>query len=435
MEKKMSEPITYKELLGNIKGKKNHLLLGNGFNNSLSIGTSYKDIYTQMKINYCGYGEIEELISEKGYDIEIIIEILQKNIKDDSSFLKKYINNKVKLDFMKAANTIVQNRIKGIYNNKNKGLFILFNNFTNYFTLNYDPFLYLLLMKFKKPNNRNIKEKNTKNELFFSFTDTINSKKSKLTKDEEKLHELIKEARKKGNRKIDIGSKIHTFDLKKDKKTVLKQNIKDFLKAENKQYNENVLDKVIDHILEEEKNNENIKFEDGFRPLEDEISAREQKCIYQKLENQNIFFLHGAFHIVHRKEQPIYKITQTSEKALYTRIEEVINNEEEIICVFQPNDKYEEVNNNEYLQTGYQKLSDLQGFLVIIGCSMSENDSYIFEQIERSDIETIYITIYITEEKEDKRKKEIKEFYDKAKKYFKDKEIILVDAKTINYDK
>lgn len=40
--------INYQEVLAQIKGKENHLLLANGFNSSLGVGTSYKDIFEKM---------------------------------------------------------------------------------------------------------------------------------------------------------------------------------------------------------------------------------------------------------------------------------------------------------------------------------------------------------------------------------------------------
>ena len=73
--------------------------------------------------------------------------MLEKDINVNNTFKK--CNNKVKYIFMKATYEIVKNEIKNIYAEKNEGVFILFQKFTNYFTLNYDPLLYLLLLNFK----------------------------------------------------------------------------------------------------------------------------------------------------------------------------------------------------------------------------------------------------------------------------------------------
>ena len=37
---------------------------------------------------------------------------------------------------------------------KNEGIYLLLREFTNYFTLNYDSFLYMLLLKYKKDLQR-----------------------------------------------------------------------------------------------------------------------------------------------------------------------------------------------------------------------------------------------------------------------------------------
>jgi len=70
-------------------------------------------------------------------------------------------------------------------------------------------------------------------------------------------------------------------------------------------------------------------------------------------------------------------------------------------------------------------LSELSGALVIIGCSLSDNDSHIYRKINSSKVKTIYISSKETSKKKD---------YEKAEKFFKGKEIILFDRKTITYE-
>lgn len=141
--------INYTEMLSEIDEKENHLLLGNGFNYSLGVNTGYKNIFDVMKEQNSSYNNLT--IENGNYDIEGIIGRLKENIDNsDKEFLHIFINNQVKKDFIKACFSIVKDSIKNIYEEKNKGLGLLFKNFTKYFTLNYDPFLYLLLLKFKK---------------------------------------------------------------------------------------------------------------------------------------------------------------------------------------------------------------------------------------------------------------------------------------------
>ncbi len=151
---KMNTLLNYKEILlkFNNSEKPLHLFLANGFNHSLGVNTSYKAIFERMKKNNILY---EELQIGEDYDLEHIIGVLKDQIRDSSQFkffLEKLINDKVKVDFMKSAFEIAKEGIKDIYQDKNFGVGVLFENFTNFFSINFDPFLYLLLMKYKDSN-------------------------------------------------------------------------------------------------------------------------------------------------------------------------------------------------------------------------------------------------------------------------------------------
>ena len=99
--------INYNELLKDLEESKEdcHLLLGNGFNNSLSIHTDYKSIFEKMQEEEAIYTGIKEEVEKKGYDIEALIGELKDAIKSDNEktnkFLGGYIERKVKFDFMK----------------------------------------------------------------------------------------------------------------------------------------------------------------------------------------------------------------------------------------------------------------------------------------------------------------------------------------------
>ena len=118
-----------------------HLLLGNDFNLSIGIDTSYNDIFNKMKERYKGYKDLT--IEGDNYDIEKIIGKLKNQLKDSDCkpFLEKFINDRIKLEFMNSAFTIVKDSLKNIHQEKNEGIKVLFKKFTNYFSLDYDPFL------------------------------------------------------------------------------------------------------------------------------------------------------------------------------------------------------------------------------------------------------------------------------------------------------
>ena len=127
--------LDYKKILELAENKgenKFHLLLGNGFNNSLGIKTDYKSIFQEMQKEYAGYQDLTDIMKEKNYDLEILLEGLETQIQSTNSnqnFLKKYIHRKIKLDFMKATQQIVKKYIKNIYREKNTGVYLLLKNF------------------------------------------------------------------------------------------------------------------------------------------------------------------------------------------------------------------------------------------------------------------------------------------------------------------
>lgn len=142
--------LSYQDVLEQIEQQENHLLIANGFNYGLGVHTGYKDIFQEMlKDNFGIYGDVKRKIEECDYDLELFLQKMTDDISEDNVFLKKYICNKIKMDFMKALHEIVKSQIKNIYEEKNEGIYILLKEFTNYFTLNYDAFLYMLLLKYK----------------------------------------------------------------------------------------------------------------------------------------------------------------------------------------------------------------------------------------------------------------------------------------------
>lgn len=146
-----SKKLSYKDVLCRIEENENHLLIGNGFNQGLGVDTSYKHIFKVMKEDNSIYNGIETKFEECDGDIEALIDYLQGDINSDNTFLRNFVQNRIKLDFMTALQKIVTKEIKQVYKEKNAGIYLLLSHFSNYFTLNYDSFLYLLLLRFKTP--------------------------------------------------------------------------------------------------------------------------------------------------------------------------------------------------------------------------------------------------------------------------------------------
>ena len=108
-------------------------------------------------------------------------------------------------------------------------------------------------------------------------------------------------------------------------------------------------------------------------------------------------------------------------------MEEILNNEEQdIVCVFQHVDKLDVIKQNEYLRNCYNKLSLLSGNMVIIGSSLADNDNHIFEMIDKSHIDTVYISTL---------SKESDNISQLAIEKFPSKKIFIFDAESISYEK
>lgn len=413
------EPLlSYKDVLEKLTDQECHLFLGNGFNRWLGIDTSYWAIFKRMTENdHWIYKDAKALVEETWEDLEKFIGRLIEDISDKNLFLIKYVSNKVKYDFMKAAHEIVKAEIKNIYTEKNQGIHLLLKNFKNYFTLNYDSFLYLLLLSFKLDN---IQEKT------IAFQPSIKFIEKDMDEAQNNIYTEIKATRTNGTLNINAwdGSSIFK-SMDQLTKTHFTTEIKEYSKSNNKGWKVKDIDKVVSAILKEERNHKVLNnLNDGSKKIslfDDTIEF----VFDPKSKLQNLYFLHGAFHIYKDGKQE-KKITQSTNKALYDKLEEILNDEaRDIVCVFQAENKIEEINKSEYLKKAYNKLHELSGSMVIIGCSLSDNDQHIFDQINKSKIDTLYIST---------RKKNYDINYKIAKEKFPTKKIMLFEAETISYE-
>lgn len=402
----------YNELLEYLKKREtqNHLLICNGFNINLGINTGYKEIFQRMKRDYVGY---ENLIIDKDYiDLEHIIGDLKSEIKENANnrtFIEKFIEDKVKLDFMKSSYSIVKDNIKNIYEeDRNLEIGILFKNFENFFTLNYDPLLYLLLMKFKRTETTIIFSNRHNYKLF--DIEVKNPEEFKLAK------KILDECSKKVE--DDDRNILNEIPLNEATKKELEMEIKRIFRKRGYKYKEEII-----KILLEDRNRNHLDIYDGFK-----------KDLFVDTEYynpQNVFFLHGAFHI-YKNGKSVKKITQTQNEAFYNRLEEVTSNpKEEVITIFSNTDKIDEINQSDYLKKGLKKLSDLEGSILILGSSFDENDSHIYEAINNSNIKNIYTDLYYRDESEKNRK--FDEKLENLKLLFPDKNIYLFDYNTISF--
>ena len=321
------------------------------------------------------YEKIKNEIQKESikYDIEKLIGELEERLRSENEnenvdrFLNAYIRRKIKFDFMKAASGIVREKIKGIYQEKNREIHVLFEKFDNYFTLNYDTFLYLLLMRFKEPYG-------AENQAV-AFSNTISFQREDLNERQNNIYDEIYEAKREGKLEMAIGKKPTRVALKNAIKGHFQTNIEQYNKEEKKEWRTEDIRRVCDKIWEEEAKNQKLKtVNDGFQG----DLFKEQEIL------QNVFFLHGSFHI-YEKKHLIRKITKEKNQALYQRLAEIIQGDEEsIVCVLADDseEKIKQIDGNQYLKKGFRRLFELSGNIVILGSSLSDNDEHIFQAVK-----------------------------------------------------
>jgi len=401
--------IEYNQVIDEIKNNESHLLLANGFNKGLGVDLGYKSIFNKMKENSNEYENLKIPIGN--YDIEALIGRLKDQIvanSPDKLFIENFINNKIKSDFMKAAYALAKDGIKHLYKKENEEIGLLFSNFTNFFTLNYDPFLYLLLMKYKKVDEtRALTFQNT---LKFKIDDTNIKGDNAYQQIKTIYHSYSKElVDEKGDKIIDKPLSVLS-------KTDFEKQLKEICKKKNIRLRKEYLDLLYEELKENETK---LILNDGFSSGQlFEIKPQISKYI------QNVFFLHGAFHI-YKENNSIYKITKTQDKALYEKLEEIVDSKnQDIVCVLSDKNKLDEINENTYLKNGVDKLLNLKGAIVIIGSSLDKNDKHIFENIDKSEISKVYYS---------SSKSGMNTHYEKSQALFPSKDIILFDRDTITY--
>ncbi len=241
----------------------------------------------------------------------------------------------------------------------------------------------MLLLKFKSSTN-------SKNSI--AVEGSLEFAGNKLDDEYQNIYSEIKKARDNGVIKIDIDDSTTEASLSEMPKTRFFSNIKTYADNNHKTWSDKIIKMAIDKILEKEKiDSVSLRVNDGSKAMN--LFGNELEFVFDvNSVTQNLFFLHGAFHII-KDGKYIKKITQSTDKALYEKLEELLNDDhKDIVCVFQSENKLDAIQNNPYLLHCYNKLSELTGNMVIIGSSLDDNDNYIFRKINESEIKNIYVS-------------------------------------------
>ncbi len=127
---------------------------------------------------------------------------------------------------------------------------------------------------------------------------------------------------------------------------------------------------------------------------------------WENVESQNVYFLHGGLHI--------YDDTTLVKKhafrgdldiSIVDQVRTNLNQGKFPLFVSEPTceKKLVRIEHNPYLSACFRALKNLSGPLFIHGHSMAENDQHIFNQINKSGVDKVFISIFGDEHTEQNR--------------------------------
>lgn len=118
---------------------------------------------------------------------------------------------------------------------------------------------------------------------------------------------------------------------------------------------------------------------------------------WENADDQNIYFLHGGLHIY---DEGIYIKKHTfrgdTDVGIVDQVRNNLDQGKFPVFVSEPTykKKLNRIEHNPYLNSCYRALKNLNGSLFIHGHSMSDNDQHIFNQINKSEVNKVFISIF-----------------------------------------
>lgn len=418
----MTDFLTWDEVKNQL-GSDCTVILGNGFSRSYC-----NKAFNQSEI-------LQHMPSLQGLtgisDIEMCIQETQAKVNNDSpektvpkTIIDRWIKSMLHKEFIDTLYGLMPkslNEVEDFNDDKLTKYREFFNCFDKVFTLNYDPLLYWMLMRFinygdkefvdysdlkeqldtfaedskeykalkKKINSTNEKcVKAVRNEMFPAYLkENEDYKLNILCKTEVLLEKSIAEAEGKilgGWSKV-IPEIYQAFEAKKAENLTLSQ------ESENL---DRIADTTIESKLESVKHNKEamkLRIRDGF------IGDN-----WGQDNDQTVFYLHGALHLIENSDKTV-KVTQDEFKKMIEKVKEKWDEGYEPLTVLEssPEEKVARIKQSPYLTKCFDEFQNISGTLVTHGLSFMNSDQHIIDAINNnSNLEKIYVGCYaqITEE-------------------------------------
>lgn len=416
------ELMAWKDVQNELQSIENkNLLLGNGFSISYKADDfNQKSIIKEIDFlkNSTDVIDIEECIAKtqdlvsEGSTYTVPGEIIKTWIK--SAIHKAFIE---KL-FAKMPPTV---RAKNDYNENTLVPYKNFlANFNEIYTLNYDPLLYWMSLHFINNGDKDVQAVMRAEEKYNKAKDKSKTKENSKKKFYEQMTTCMSKIREKifttKARKDKYSMRVYfadeclyneTLSKAEADKTIALGKISNILCSNMKKIcNKNMeMQKEYEQIEQDVKNDFNskkteiiaidngvkIKFNDGF------LTNNETKRLEWSRENtQNVYFLHGAFHIL-KKDDSIIKIKAEPTTTMLKNIQEEWSNGYDSLTILESTakNKEEQIDKNPYLKHCFDKFKEQKGVLVTLGVSFYDSDNHITDCINRNNnINQVYIGCY-----------------------------------------
>lgn len=427
----MCKDITWEEVEKQIKNENNIVLLGNGFSRSYD-----SEIFNQKKI-------LEDMPSLQGKnginDIEVLIENTKENIIVNNQneiasldYIKKWVEDGLRLEFI---STLLENMPKSIKQKQDKKSKEYDPNtlepyrkflscFDKIFTLNYDPILYWMTLR-----------------LNGDFKDDINAiateavENGKINPENKKYIDKLLTEKAKIMKKL---SEDKEYNIKISKQGISVLNEELSAKRANKLMKDDIWKEIVFNINSEQslmnkfftqidlvsnlaQKSINCEIEVCMKSLT-ELNVPQNDCFYKndltgygewesdKTDNQEIFYLHGAYHYFHKKGKNIKIISVEKDDFKITMLQQVKNLLSEgyyptAVLTDSAPAKMDKIKENDYLRHCFESFENHKGNLVTFGLSFMESDEHIVKAIKNNiKLEKVFIG-YHTDEDERQIKK------------------------------
>src|SRR5690606_18670888 len=177
--------------------------------------------------------------------------------------------------------------------------------------------------------------------------------------------------------------------------------------------------------LLELKRIEGLRYKDDFC---DEVDTHKLRLSYFDEDCRIIHYLHGALFIYN--QHFTYKFRKGGENDEYIRLlnrEIMHGNFPLFVAEGTPGDKYNAISNNYYLTNCLNSLKRASHQLVVYGMSFQRSDRHIIDVLNASEIDDIFISIYIGSKTHEELNKEASYF----RNLFTKKSVTLFDSRTL----